>query len=124
MLRTASSAPASKDAAAGNLGRDCRWCPFRHDHRGAGAKVHLGLLAGRALHPAERDPAGLLRVAGESLGGLVTVGQSVLAPQILPDPLGRQPLFQLAQNDLAKGLAGTELDGPRSPHRPGRPGLS
>jgi len=70
-----------------------------------GPEVHLGLVPRQALQAAEGKRQGLPEVPDESLDAVVTAGKAVIGHQILVDPLGRQPLRELRQDDLAVRFA-------------------
>ena len=84
-------------AVAQNDAKDVRLATFPvrpHDRR-AGAKVNLGFLAGIAFHPSHGQCANLTQMPHESLDAVVTTRESVLADEVLIDPLGAEFLLQL-----------------------------
>jgi hypothetical protein len=72
------------------------------------AKIHLRFNPRLHFHPHERDRLGLAQVPHKSFDGLITASKSVVADQILINPLGAQPdrhrRFNLRLPRLAKTL--------------------
>lgn len=83
----------------------------RANHRRPGAEVHLGFLPGLTFHPPERQRAGGLQMPHEPLYRLVAVGKPMFGPQVLPDALGAQALFEHADNHFLKGGAAAAVRG-------------
>lgn len=77
----------------------------RSDQRRPASEVGLSLLARRALHPPERQRRCLAEAPHEPPDRVVADLDRVLAPQVLPDPLGAQPPLEQVQDQLTMRLA-------------------
>jgi len=83
---------------------------FGNDDRSSAAEVNLGLGARLALHPAEGQRRRLAQLTHVTPHAMVPGGKAVLGDQVLPDPLGRQPLRQLGQDHLVERLTNAGLN--------------
>ena len=80
-----------------------------HHHPRALAKIHLGFGSRLHLHPHKRHRLGLPQLPHEPFDGLITAGETVVAHQVLINPLGAQPdrhrRFNLRCNAAGKDSA-------------------
>ncbi|HUY88365.1 MAG TPA: hypothetical protein VMV10_06500 [Pirellulales bacterium] len=75
------------------------------DDRRARAEVDLGLFARRRFQTTERRDGRGAQRTHEAFHAVVSGLEAVLGDQVLPDPLGRKPLCELGQNQLAVRFA-------------------
>ncbi len=81
---------------------------------GALTEVDLHLLARGALHPPERERGPRAESAHEAFDRLVAAGETVLATQVLVDPLRRQPALQPCGDECPVRLAPAGRTGHRA----------
>ena len=72
---------------------------------GALAEVDLALLAGRALHPPERQRHVPVDPPDEPLHALVAAGERLLLDEVLVDPLRREPEIELLVDHVGDRVA-------------------
>ena len=84
------------------------------DNHGAGAKIHLGFLAGGRFHPPERDRDVLAQVPQEALDAVVagsTAAVTMFQNEVLVDAPAAETLGRLLLDDGAEGFTGTGRPG-------------
>lgn len=72
-----------------------------HEER-ALTEIDLDFLAGPALHAPKRQRRVRTEPGHETPHAVIRMREAVVAHQVLPDPLGAQPLIQLGQDLFAK----------------------
>ena len=79
----------------------------------AGTKVDLGFLARGHFHPSVRQWRSLFECRNEPPNTVVLPFEGMLGNQILENPLSRQSLVQLGNDQLTEGFAQTARPGGR-----------
>src|SRR5438270_10652726 len=77
--------------------------------RRPGAEIHLRFLAGTTLHPPEREWLMPFHAARKTTYTRILASETVIADQILVDPLGGEAAFQLGDDDVPPRLTQTGL---------------